>query len=197
MFDTSLSLLLSSSQLPESGPHSLQHSTLAFVLPSAPMAEACVQHPLIHMGPPPAGSPCIPISTCRWGGGSLARRSHCPSAFNPPGASCCFQIPTARDTVQSLPAPPREWPGSLWPPSLCLSHHTFLCSPHPPITQLVLFDPGSHLGLSCSGWVAHSCKSSSYLRLAVQHLLTQEVRGQVHHVPHSQYAAWRLLSGHL
>ena len=141
--------------------------------------------------------PASPSPLAAGGGGSLARRSHCPSAFNPPGASCCFQIPTARDTVQSLPAPPREWPGSLWPPSLCLSHHTFLCSPHPPITQLVLFDPGSHLGLSCSGWVAHSCKSSSYLRLAVQHLLTQEVRGQVHHVPHSQYAAWRLLSGHL
>lgn len=57
------------------------------------------------------------------------------------------------------------------------------------ITWLVCSTLGSHLGLSSLGWVAHLCKSLSYLRLDVQHLLTQEVSGQIHHVPHSQHAA--------
>lgn len=144
-----------------------------------PWAEACVQAPLFT-GKNPGEAPCwLPLSPhlrMLLGGALWRAGPTCPLASNPPRFPAVFTFSSDRDTVQSLPAAPRKWPGSPWPPSHGTVKVPISSMPWSGLTfattllsfliaQLILFNPW--LSLSSSGWVAHICKSSSYLSLVV------------------------------
>lgn len=114
-------------------------------------------------------------------------RLHTPRpCFQSSRASCSVQIPTGREQNKAPCVSGRGLSGAVRHPLLpcpggrggrshirCLPPlllHCWAPSVHP---------LGSRGGLSSSGYVAHLCKTSSFLRLVVQRLLTQEGRGQV------------------